>query len=96
MADILKKAAKPAASKAPAKKAVKANEVKTLEQLQADLEQLQNDYRESRRSHTMGELVNPRVLTVQRKSIARAHTSIRQAQLSAKSSDETSTPKEDK
>ncbi len=57
-------------------KATKATEVKTLAQLQEELVTLQNDYRESQRSHRMGELVNPRVLTVQRKAIARALTAI--------------------
>lgn len=65
-------------TKATSKKAV---EVKTLDQLKEELVKLQNDYRESRRSHQMGELVNPRVLTVQRKSVARALTAIRQAEL---------------
>lgn len=64
-------------AKATSKKAV---EVKTLEQLKEELVKLQNDYRESRRSHQMGELVNPRVLTVQRKSIARSLTAIKQAE----------------
>lgn len=71
-------------TKASVKKAV---EVKTLDQLNEELVKLQNDYRESRRSHLMGELVNPRVLTVQRKSIARAMTAIKQAELAAVSSD---------
>lgn len=71
-------------TKATSKKAV---EVKTLDQLREDLEKLQHDYRESRRSHQMGELVNPRVLTVQRKSIARALTAIRKEELAAVSSD---------
>lgn len=67
-------------AKATSKKAV---EVKTLEQLKEELVKLQNDYRESRRSHQMGELVNPRVLTVQRKSIARSLTAIKQAETAA-------------
>jgi len=67
-------------TKATSKKAV---EVKTLDQLKEEVVKLQNDYRESRRSHQMGELVNPRVLTVQRKSIARALTAVRQAELAA-------------
>lgn len=91
MADATKKTTKSTTTKAPAKKAVKATEVKTLAQLQEELVKLQNDYRESRRSHQMGELVNPRVLTVQRKSVARAHTALRQAEIAAVSS----TPKEE-
>jgi ribosomal protein L29 len=67
-------------TKAPTKKAV---EVKTLDQLKEELVKIQNDYRESRRSHQMGELVNPRVLTVQRKSVARALTAIKRAELAS-------------
>ncbi len=77
MADV-KKTTKNAASKA--KKVV---EVKTLDQLKEELTTLRNDHRESRRSHQMGELVNPHILTVQRKSIARALTAIKQAELAA-------------
>lgn len=58
------------------KKTTKATEVKTLASLQQELVQLQAAYLESRRSHKQGELVNPHVLTVQRKDIARAHTAI--------------------
>lgn len=76
-----KKTTKAAAPKA--EKAKKAVEVKTLEQLKEELVTLQNDYRESRRSHQLGELVNPHVLTTQRKSIARAFTAIKQAELAA-------------
>jgi ribosomal protein L29 len=67
-------------AKATSKKAV---EVKTLDQLQEELTKLQNEYRESRRSHQMGELVNPHVLTTQRKSIARSLTAIKQAETAA-------------
>ena len=65
----------------------KAVEVKTLDQLTEELAKLRNDYRESQRSHRMGELVNPHVLTVQRKSIARTLTAIKQAEIAAVSSD---------
>jgi ribosomal protein L29 len=88
MADV-KKTTKAKAS------AKKATEVKTLAQLQEELVKLQNDYRESRRSHQMGELVNPRVLTVQRKSIARSQTAIRQAEIAAVSTDPKSDLKEE-
>jgi ribosomal protein L29 len=81
MADV-KKTTK-ATTKAPAKKVAKATEVKTLDQLQEELTTLRNDQRESLRSHKMGELVNPHVLTVQRKKIARTLTAIRQAELAA-------------
>lgn len=74
-------------STAAPKAAKKATEVKTLAQLQEDLAKIRNDYQESRRSHRMGELVNPRVLTVQRKDVARALTAIKQAELAAAKSD---------
>lgn len=51
-------------------------EVKTIDTLKTELIDLQNQHLESRKSHVAGELVNPRVLTVQRKSIARLHTAI--------------------
>lgn len=72
MADKTTKA--PAAKKAT--KAAKATEVKTVDQLNDDLTALKLENLESRRSHRMGELVNPHVLTVQRKNIARLHTAI--------------------
>lgn len=82
MADAVKKSTKSTAKAAPkAEKAKKAVEVKTLAQLNEELVTLRNDYRESRRSHQMGELVNPRVLTTQRKAIARALTAIKQAEI---------------
>jgi ribosomal protein L29 len=59
-----------------ADKTTKAVEVKTIEQLNADLTTLLAENLESRRSHHMGELTNPHVLTVQRKNIARLHTAI--------------------
>ena len=71
------------ATKKTAKAATKAVEVKTLEQLKEELLTAQNDHRESRRSHQLGELVNPHVLTVQRKAIARALTAIKQAEIEA-------------
>ena len=64
----------------PAAKSTKAVEVKTIEQLNDELVTRRNDFQESRRSHRMGELVNPHVLTTQRKDIARTLTALRQAQ----------------
>lgn len=66
--------------------AKQATEVKTLEQLRAELETKQADQIAAKRSHAAGELVNPRVLTVTRKEIARLHTAIRAAELSEKES----------
>ena len=63
-----------------------ATEVKTLEQLRAELATKQADQIAAKRSHAAGELVNPRVLTVTRKEIARLHTAIRAAELSEKES----------
>ena len=64
------------ADKKTTKVSKKAEEVKTLAALQEDLVALHAENLESRRSHKQGELVNPHVLTVQRKNIARIHTAI--------------------
>ena len=71
------------AKKTTKKTAVKATEVKTLEQLQTELETLHAEHLESRKSLVQGELVNPRVVTVQRKNIARLHTAINAAKREA-------------
>ncbi|OYX43106.1 50S ribosomal protein L29 [Candidatus Saccharibacteria bacterium 32-49-12] len=64
-------------------KPVAAEKPKTLSQLQTELEALQADHLSSRKSHAQGELVNPHILTVQRKQIARLHTAITSARRSA-------------
>ena len=64
----------------------KATEVKTVDTLRDELVTKQQDQLEARKSHAAGELVNPRVLTVTRKEIARLKTAIRAAELSAKES----------
>lgn len=64
----------------------KASEVKTIDQLREELVAKQTDFIASKRSHRAGELVNPRVLTVTRKEIARLHTAIRAAELAPKES----------
>jgi len=76
------------------KTTTKASEVKTVAELQEELVKLQAEHLESRRSHKQGELVNPHVLTVQRKGIARAHGAITAA-VTAEAT-KTSTLKEDK
>lgn len=81
MAEATKKAN---ATKVSAKEAT---EVKTCAQLSDEVTTLRNEYRESQRSHRMGELVNPRVLTVQRKAIARALTALKQAEIAESVSD---------
>lgn len=70
-------------TKAAPKAAKKATEVKTLAQLQEELVKLRNDQQEATRSHRMGELVNPHVLTTGRKQIARTLTAIKQAETQA-------------
>ena len=64
----------------------KAEEVKTIEQLRADLTTKQTALLEARRGHAAGELANPRVLTVTKKEIARLHTAIRALELNEKES----------
>lgn len=68
-----------ATPKKASKKAVKATEVKTPETIREELVKLQAEHLESRKSHAQGELVNPHVLTVQRKNIARLYTAINAA-----------------
>lgn len=62
-------------------KTAKATEVKTIDQLQAELTAKQNDLIEAKRGHKLGELTNPRAITVMRKEIARLHTAIRADEL---------------
>jgi len=52
-------------------------EIKSIDQLKKDLLAKQNDLIESKRGHKLGELTNPRVITITRKEIARLHTVIR-------------------
>ena len=66
------------------KKAKKAEEVKTVEQLRSDLETKQTELLEARKSHAASELVNPRVITHTRKEIARLKTAIHASELSEK------------
>ena len=63
------------------KTAKKADIVKTIDELRAELATKQQDLNDSRRSHKAGELVNPRVLGQIRKEIARLHTAIHAAEL---------------
>jgi ribosomal protein L29 len=63
-----------------------ATEVKTIDQLTADLATKQADLLEARRGHAAGELANPRVLTSTKKEIARLHTAIRAAELAQEES----------
>jgi len=65
------------------KTAKTAVEVKTIDQLNTDLTAKQNDLIQAKRGHKMGELTNPRVITVTRKEIARLFTAIRAAEMVA-------------
>ena len=56
-------------------------EIKSLDQLRAELVVKQNDLIESKRGHKLGELTNPHMITVLRKQIARLCTAIRFAQI---------------
>ncbi len=69
MAKVIKKNVKPAL------------ETKTIDQLRIELAAKQNDLIESKRGHRLGELTNPRVITLTRKEIARLHTAIRAAEM---------------
>jgi ribosomal protein L29 len=70
MADVKKKTTKVAKV---------GTEVKTVAQWEEELTKLQAAHLESQKSHRSGELVNPHVLTVQRKDIARAFTALNAA-----------------
>lgn len=72
------------AIKKTVKAAKPAVEVKTIDQLRIDLALKQNDLIEAKRGHKLGELTNPRVITVTRKEIARLHTAIRAAEIAEK------------
>lgn len=56
-------------------------EVKTLEQLRAELTTKKADLLQAKRGHRAGELTNPRVITHTRKDIARLQTAIRAEEL---------------
>lgn len=78
-----KKTTKTAAPKPTKQKATVVTAGKSVEELRAELAQLHADHLDSRKSHVQGELINPRVLTTQRKNIARLHTAINSAANSA-------------
>lgn len=65
-------------------KAKDASEVKTVDQLQAELATKRQDLVDARRGLAAGELQNPRVITATRKDIARLSTAIRAAELAEK------------
>ncbi len=61
--------------------ATKATEIKTIDQLTQELAVKKQALIEAKRGHKLGELTNPRVITVTRKEIARLQTAIRAAQI---------------
>lgn len=61
----------------------KATEIKTIGQLWAELATKTVDQLQAKRSNAAGELTNPRVITANRKEIARLHTAIRAAEIVA-------------
>lgn len=63
------------------KKAKKAIEIKTIDQLKADLLTSQTDLIEARRGNKLGELTNPHIITETRKKIARIHSAISALQI---------------
>ena len=72
-----------ATTKKTVKATKKAVEVKTIDQLKLDLATKRNDLVEAKRGHKLGELTNPRVITVTRKEIARLHTAIRAVEIAS-------------
>lgn len=71
------------AEKKTVSKVKEATTVKTVDQLREDLANLLKEQNEAKRGHKLGELTNPRFLTVTRKKIARVHTAIRAAEIAA-------------
>jgi ribosomal protein L29 len=66
-----------ATTKKTTKAVKKADEVKTIDQLRADLLTKTTDLLQARRGNVAGELTNPRIITVTRKEIARLKFAIR-------------------
>jgi ribosomal protein L29 len=60
-----------------------AEEVKTIEQLRAELLAKQTDQIALKRGHAAGEVANPKVLTSTRKEIARLHGAIRALEIAS-------------
>lgn len=75
---------KPASKKAAVKaKADKKPVVKDVATLEKELVEKRSELIESKKSHAAGELVNPRVLTLTKREIARLKTAIRAHELTA-------------
>lgn len=66
----------------PTKKSTKTvKEVMTIEKLQTELIKTNADLTDAKRGLRLGELANPRAITVMRKKIARIQTAIRADQI---------------
>ncbi|MDB5167730.1 MAG: rpmC [Candidatus Saccharibacteria bacterium] len=61
----------------------KADEIKTIDQLRADLLIKTTDLLQARRGNAAGELTNPRIITVTRKEIARLNFAIHANELAS-------------
>ena len=70
-----------------AKKIVKKDEVKTMDQLVSELATKKTDLLQAKKGNAAGELTNPRVITTIRKDIARLHTAVRATELGEKKED---------
>jgi ribosomal protein L29 len=71
------------ATKKTTKTTKQATEVKTIDQLRTDLETARTTLIEAKRGHRLGELTNPRVITVTRKKIAQLLTAIRAVEIAS-------------
>ena len=71
------------ATKKVVKTTKEAVEVKTIDQLRVDLVTEKTNLIEAKRGHKLGELTNPRVITVTRKKIASLLTAIRAEQIAS-------------
>ena len=65
----------------------KAADVMTIDQLRTELLASQTSLIDSKRGHKLGELTNPRVITVTRKKIARLQTAIRADEIASSRGD---------
>lgn len=75
------------ATKKTTKTTKKAAEVMTIDQLRTELLTARTTLTDAKRGHRLGELTNPRVITVTRKKIARLSTAIRAAEIAESKGD---------
>lgn len=75
------------AIKKTTKTAKEATKVMTIVELRAELLKAQTDLTDTKRGHRLGELTNPRAITVIRKKIARLQTAIRAEEIASSKGD---------